>query len=124
MYEKYRRFMEGRYGFDKLGGALIITGLAVSVLGRILWLVWLSRLSIVFYILFALRFLSRREYARSRENRIFIGFFDNIKDFFTRDRENYNYYTCPVCRTRFRVPKNSARGYSTRPMCPKCRNEF
>ena len=86
MYEKYRKFMDGRYGFDKLGGALIIAGLAVSVLGRMLWLVWLSRLSIVFYILFVIRFISRREYARSRENRIFINFWSNTKDFFTRDR--------------------------------------
>ena len=124
VFGRFSEFMNGRYGFDKLGGALIIAGAALSVLGRLLWMVWLSRLSLVFYVLFILRFLSKKEYARSRENRIFIEFFNNIKDFMSRDRANYNYYTCPVCKTKFRVPKNGAQGYTAKRVCPKCRNEW
>lgn len=124
MFDKFNEFMRGRYGFDKLGIALIIAGAAVSVIGRLLWLPWLSRLCIVFYILFVLRFVSRKEYARSKENRIFIEFFDNVKEYFNRDRENFNYYTCPVCNTKFRTPKNQAQGYTTKRVCPKCRNEW
>lgn len=124
MFEKFKNFMEGRYGFDKLGIALLIIGTVLSILGNIFWMVWLIRLSFVFYLLFILRFLSKKEYARSKENRFFINMSENIKEFFNRDRKNYNYYTCPVCKTKFRVPKNTSQGYTAKRICPKCRNEW
>lgn len=124
MFGRFSEFMNGRYGFDKLGCALIIAGASMSLIGRLFWFIWLIRISLIFYILFLLRFLSKKEYARSRENRIFIGLFNNIKDFMNRDRANYDYYTCPVCKTKFRVPKNRAHGYTAKRVCPKCRNEW
>lgn len=124
MMGKYNEFMQGRYGFDKLGGALIIVSIIISVIGRLLWLRWTGPICAILDLIFLYRFLSRKEYARSRENRIFIEFFENVKEFFSRDRENYNYYTCPVCKTKFRVPKNRTQGYTAKRICPKCKNEW
>ena len=125
MIEKYREFMQGRYGFDKLGMFLLIAAFVISMLSRLLWLPWLYFLTIALDIIFIYRFLSRKEYARRRENRIFMKWFDIVKDYFHRDRQNYNYYTCPVCKTRFSVSKSdSGANYSKKVICPKCRNEF
>ncbi|HIV86400.1 MAG TPA: FYDLN acid domain-containing protein [Candidatus Monoglobus merdigallinarum] len=120
--EKLREFMEGRYGFDKLGLALIVSSFALSLLSRLFRLFFLQYVCIVLDIIFIYRFLSRKEFARSRENRIFLELFDKAADFFSKDRANYRYCKCPVCKTRFSTPKNHAQGF--RIVCPKCGNEF
>lgn len=121
---RFQEFMQGRYGYDKLGLFIIIASIVISMIGRLFFLPWVSPICFVLDIIFIYRFLSRKEYARSRENRIFLELFDRAKDFFSRDRQNYNYYTCPVCKTKFRTPKNRAQGYTSRRICPKCKNEW
>lgn len=125
MIERYREFMHGRYGFDKFGLFLIIASCIISIISRLFWLPWLYYLTIVLDIIFIYRFLSRKDYARRRENRIFMEWFESVKAFFQRDRQNYNYYKCPVCKTRFSISKTEgSANYSKKVICPKCRNEF
>ena len=114
-----RRFMEGRYGTDKLNMAILLTGLACSILASILpGAVTKLTFTTVSYILmgFAIfRTLSRNIYKRYEENRKFLLFFQKIKD------KDHRYYNCPRCHQQVRVPKGKGKISIT---CPKCREKF
>ena len=98
---KFREFMQDRYGYDKLGLYIIITSIILSFLSRLFFLWPLNWLSIILDVIFIYRFLSKKEYARSRENRIFLDFLEKAKDFFAKNGSGVKYYRCPVCKTRF-----------------------
>ena len=114
-----QRFMEGRYGTDKLNMAILLTGLACSLLaslfpGAAIKLTFTT----VSYILmgFAIfRTLSHNIYKRYEENRKFLLFFQKLKD------KDHRYYNCPRCHQQVRVPKG--KGKISIP-CPKCREKF
>ena len=114
-----RRFMEGRYGTDKLNMAILLTGLACSILASILpGAVTKLTFTTVSYILmgFAIfRTLSRNIYKRYEENRKFLLFFQKLKD------KDHRYYNCPRCRQQVRVPKGKGKIAIT---CPKCKEKF
>lgn len=121
MIEKFMEFMQGRHGFDKLGLALIIAACAISFLSRLLWLPQLYILTIILDIAFIYRFLSKKDYARTRENAMFVKWFETVKTYLRRDNKNYTYCKCPVCKTQFSVPKNNG---GAKAVCPKCGNMF
>ena len=122
--ESFRNFMQGRYGFDKLGLFIIIASIVLSMLSRLFWLPLLNWMAIILDIVFIYRFLSKKEFARQRENRIFLEKFEQAKELIHRDRKNYKYYRCPVCKTKFVTPKTHTFGYTSKVICPKCKNEF
>ncbi len=121
---KFREFMQDRYGYDKLGLYIIITSIILSFLSRLFFLWPLNWLSIILDVIFIYRFLSKKEYARSRENRIFLDFLDKAKDFFKKSGSGVKYYRCPVCKTRFTREESKGGRYTTKKVCPKCGNEF
>lgn len=122
--EKFLNFMQDRYGFDKLGQYLIIASIVLSIISRLFWLRSLNWISTILIVIFIYRFLSKKEFARMRENQIFLSFLEKLKTFFQRDTTKYDYYKCPVCKTNFQKPKNQVSGYTTKVICPKCKNEF
>lgn len=123
--EKLRNFMQDRHGFDKLGMFLIIASVVFSLISRLFWFRPFYWVSIAFDILFIFRFLSTKTFARQRENRIFLDLFEKAKEFIQRDRVNNQYYKCPICKTKFNVERNAQTNkYTTKVMCPKCKNEF
>ena len=115
----FRKFMQGRYGSDKLNTALLITGILCSLLstlsgGGLLSLV----LSILAYILLGyviFRMLSRDTYRRYQENRKYLQFLDRFKD------KEHRYFDCPRCRQPVRVPRGKGKIAIT---CPKCKEKF
>ena len=115
----FRKFMQGRYGSDKLNTALLITGILCSLLstlsgGGLLSLV----LSILAYILLGyviFRMLSRDTYRRYQENRKYLQFLDRFKD------KEHRYFDCPRCRQPVRVPRGKGNIAIT---CPKCKEKF
>ena len=114
-----RRFMEGRYGTDKLNMAILCAGLLCSLLasllpGVLLRLI-LTAISYVFMIVAIFRTLSRNIYKRYEENRKFLLFFQKLKD------KDHRYYNCPRCHQQVRVPKGKGKISIT---CPKCREKF
>ena len=114
-----RRFMEGRYGTDKLNMAILCAGLLCSLLasllpGVLLRLI-LTAISYVFMIVAIFRTLSRNIYKRYEENRKFLLFFQKLKD------KDHRYYNCPRCRQQVRVPKGKGKIAIT---CPKCKERF
>lgn len=114
-----RRFMEGRYGTDKLNTAILGLGLAVCVISMFIQVPLVNLLATV--VSYALMFwaiwrcLSRNTYKRYQENRKFLQFFDRLKD------RGHRYYDCPKCRQMVRVPRGKGRIAIT---CPRCREKF
>ena len=114
-----RRFMEGRYGHDKLNRVILTTGVVVSLATLILpgklltlWLT-LGAYGLMGWSLF--RCFSRNHYKRYQENRRYLLTLDRIKD------RNNRYFDCPKCRQTVRVPRGKGKIAIT---CPKCREKF
>ena len=114
-----RRFMEGRYGSDKLNTAILMTALVLVLVysflpfGLVKLLLWLISYVLMIWAIF--RMLSRNTYRRYQENRRFLQIMDGI-----RDRE-HRYYNCPTCRQRVRVPRGKGKIAISG---PKCREKF
>ena len=98
-----RRFMEGRYGSDKLNTAILMVALVLVLVytflpfGLVKIILWIISYVLMIWAIF--RMLSRNTYRRYQENRRFLQIVDGI-----RDRE-HRYYNCPTCRQRVRVPR-------------------
>ena len=115
----FRRFMQGRYGGDKLNRLLIWLSLGVCIVSlfithlltkRILLLTYYGLLGIALF-----RCLSRNTYKRYQENRRYLQLLERI-----RDRE-HRYYDCPRCRQPVRVPRGKGK-ISIK--CPRCQERF
>ena len=93
------RFMQGRYGTDKLNSVILWTGLVVCIVSMFVPMGWpnllLATLSYVFLGIAMFRCFSRNTYKRYQENRRFMFFLERIKD------REHRYYTCPKCREKF-----------------------
>ena len=115
----FRRFMQGRYGTDKLNTTILVVGLALSILQIIVpgpWAKWvLMVLSYVCLIIAIFRMFSRNTYKRYQENRNYLRFLDRLKD------REHKYFSCPRCRQSVRVPKGKGKIAIT---CPKCKEKF
>lgn len=113
--EKFRGFMYGRYGSDKLSAFLLIVGLVlclVSSFSRLYFLGYLAYLPLIWAIF---RMYSRNIYARQRENQKFLQIFVRL-----RDRRN-RYFSCPRCHQAVRVPRGKGRIVIR---CPSCGERF
>ena len=115
----FRRFMEGRYGNDKLNTTILFAGVVVCIVEMF---IMSHTLKMVFTTLsFALMFLaifrafSRNTYKRYRENRKYLMLLERIKD------KQHRYFECPRCRQPVRVPRGKGKIAIT---CPKCREKF
>ena len=114
-----QRFMEGRYGTDKLNMVILCTGLVFSLLasffpGAAIKL-GCTTVAYALMIVAIVRSLSRNIYKRYEENRKFLLFFQKLKD------KDHRYFNCPRCRQQVRVPKGKGKISIT---CPKCREKF
>ena len=114
-----RRFMQGRYGTDKLNTAILIAGVICSVLTMLIrWPLPCLILTLLSYALMGwaiFRMLSRNTYKRYQENRKYLRFVDRLKD------KEHKYFDCPRCRQPVRVPRGKGKISIT---CPKCREKF
>lgn len=112
------RFMQGRYGTDKLNSVILWMGLIVCLVSVFVsgWAnLVLVLLSYVLLGTAMFRTLSRNTYKRYQENRRFTFFLQRIKD------REHRYFACPKCRQSVRVPRGKGKISIT---CPKCREKF
>ena len=114
-----RRFMEGRYGNDKLnnallGSALVLVILALFVRNPLLNLI-LHGISYALMFWSIFRTFSRNTYKRYQENRKFLQVYDRMKD------RQHRYFDCPKCHQTVRVPRGKGKISIT---CPRCREKF
>lgn len=133
MFAWLQRFMMGRYArFDQLSIALLVAGMAFSLLSSLLRFLFpvsivLLLASYVVFILLILRFLSRNYERRLRENDWFIHFWSNLRAWYGRtrthwqERRTYRFFKCPTCKQKLRVPKGKGKISIS---CPRCRTSF
>ena len=115
----FRRFMQGRYGTDKLNMVILGAGLVISLVNMFLPFrslsVILTLVSYVFLGIAMFRCLSRNTYKRYRENRRYLLWLQRFKD------KEHRYFDCPRCRQQVRVPKGKGKINIS---CPKCGTKF
>lgn len=112
------RFMQGRYGMDRLNSTMLWVSVGLAVLSMILSGIAGLVLTLLAYALMGVaifRALSHNTYKRYRENRWFLQQIDRLKD------RDHRYYSCPKCRQSVRVPKGKGKIAIT---CPKCKERF
>ena len=117
--EAVRRFMQGRYGSDKLNTLILSVGLALSLLqlfvpGYGLKLAFML-LSYLFLAVAVYRMLSKNIYKRYEENRKYLRLLDRWND------KEHRYFDCPRCKQTVRVPRGKGKIAIT---CPKCKEKF
>ncbi len=112
------RFMQGRYGMDRLSSVLLWTSVVLALIAMLLP----GTVGLVFTLLAYLlmgtavfRALSHNTYKRYLENRRFLQLWDQLKD------REHRYYSCPKCHQSIRVPRGKGKIAIT---CPKCRERF
>ncbi len=114
-----QRFMQGRYGTDKLNTAILVCGLAACFLAMLMPSAILHLiLTVISYVLMGwaiFRMLSRNTYKRYQENCKYLRFLDRLKD------RQHRYFDCPRCRQQVRVPRGKGKISIT---CPKCKEKF
>ena len=114
-----RRFMEGRYGTDKLNMFILGAGLVLCIISLFIDFApvnfALTFLSYGFMFLAIFRSFSRKTYLRYRENRKFLLLLDRIKD------RDHKYFECPRCHQVVRVPRGKGKINIS---CPKCKEKF
>lgn len=114
-----QRFMQGRYGGDKLNRTLVWVAFGGYIVSLLIPLA-LVKLALILasYVLIAwsfFRMLSRNTYKRYQENRKYLQFIERFKD------REHRYYDCPRCRQPVRVPRGKGKIAIS---CPKCREKF
>ena len=107
-----QRFLYGRYGGDKLGRALLVTYLAMYLVGLLARWDILCFLSIIPAGWCLFRMLSRNISARRRENDKYLALTAPLRSRLHRRRriradKAHRYFKCPNCGQQLRVPKVS-----------------
>ena len=111
------RFMQGRYGADKLNMALLSGSLLFEILYMFLRLQILNIVSLVLIALVIFRMFSKNIEKRYAEGQKFERFLKRLKTLKT-----HHIYKCPSCKQKIRVPRLHGKRVEIR--CPKCGETF
>lgn len=121
------RFMNGRYGADRLGFVTLWTAVVLSLIGSFSRVSLFSLLAFVLYGWTLYRMMSRNTVKRRLENDRFEGWFAPIA---TRTRQSLNrlkmrrkfkYFRCPQCKSLLKLPRKVGEVTMT---CGKCGHQF
>lgn len=126
MREKMMRFMQGRYGNDRLGQVMLVLALVCVVLS-LFRIPFISTVGLVILILSYYRMFSRQISKRAAENQRYLRLEWKLRAKLQGrkqalvQRRTHRIYRCPSCRQKIRVPRNRGRIAIT---CRKCGTEF
>lgn len=124
---RFRNFMMGRYGTDKLGIALLILSMILSWTGSLTGLEPLVVVSYVPFIWCIYRMFSKNIYVRMNENNKFLTKYTPIETAIKKKvqvlfgTKTHKYYKCSGCGQMIRVPRGRGK---VEIACPKCNNRF
>ena len=126
MWWRLQRFLSGRYGTDQLNLALLLMGVVCTLFGSLFFrpLYWIGD---VLFVLALIRTFSRNIPARQRENQKFLRLSAPVRSWTSlqirrfRERKQYKYFRCPVCKQQLRAPRGRGKIEVT---CQKCRHVF
>ena len=121
MLEWIRRFMSGRYGFDRLGQVLAIFSAVCMMLAGIFASGILTLIAYIAAIFCLYRVFSKHIVLRTNENRRFGELCARFGAYLRRDRKTYRYLRCAKCKKTVKVPRGKGKIIV---VCPHCRNEF
>lgn len=127
MKEKFRQFMQGRYGLDQLYVGMLVLYFILLFFSRWFMSELMTGLMTVVIILAMFRMFSKNLEVRRKENarylaliyrvkQVFNKFFQRIKDLPTK-----RYRQCPNCGVTLRLPRKRGTHKTT---CPKCQTNF
>ncbi|HIQ99726.1 MAG TPA: hypothetical protein IAB23_08670 [Candidatus Scybalocola faecavium] len=132
MKERLMRFMQGRYGLDRLSQVMMIAGLIVVIIAGFVRrpllvsnLIYLA--GVVLVLLGYIRVFSRNHQKRYAENEKFMQLTAGIRRLFGKEkymikqRKDYRIFSCPGCKQKIRIPKGKGKIEIT---CPKCHTKF
>lgn len=120
------RFMQGRYGNDRLGQVMLILAMVCLVLS-LFRIPFISTLGLVILLLTYYRMFSRQIGKRAAENQKYLRLEWKLRAKWQRRKQalaqnkTHRIYKCPSCRQKIRVPRNRGRIAIT---CRKCGTEF
>ncbi len=126
LYDRFRSFMEGRYGTDELSFALLIFALLMNLIGGFFFFP-LTIFSYLIYIFVFFRLFSKNFFARQKELGFYLGIKRQFTSFFRciqmkiRDRKTLKYFRCPHCKQQLRAPRGKGKIAVT---CQKCHQTF
>lgn len=126
MREKMMRFMQGRYGNDRLGQVMLMLALVCVVLS-LFRIPFISTIGLVVLILTYYRMFSRQIGKRAAENQKYLQLEWKLRAKLQKRKQalaqsrTHRIYKCPNCRQKIRVPRNRGRIAIT---CRKCGTEF
>jgi hypothetical protein len=126
MMKRFSRFMQGRYGNDKLNIFIAFILIFLGIISFFPHNYILNIIQLIVFALFFLRFFSRNIYKRQSENKKFMKLAAPVEKYVKnlmrqlKDRDN-KYFKCPKCSANLRVPRN--RGLIT-VHCPVCKHSF
>jgi predicted RNA-binding Zn-ribbon protein involved in translation (DUF1610 family) len=118
--EKIRGFFTGRNGLDELGKTLIGITLILYVIGQFSESRIIQYLSLIAFIVFFYRFMSRQKYERDEENCKYTRYLRSWKLKYEY-RKTAKIYMCTKCGKMNRVPKGRGK---VRITCPNCGNSI
>lgn len=118
LFNRFANFMQGRYGTDKLNNALWVLLLILWFVNIFVWnrvaRYIIDGIMLLIIVLICFRMFSRNIVARSAENRKFLPIYNAVTGWFKltfkkiRDRKDYRYIKCPVCKAQLRVRNKKA----------------
>ena len=126
MREKLVRFMQGRYGNDRLGQAMLVLALICMVLS-IFRIPFVSTVGLVVLILVYYRMFSRQISKRAAENQKYLTLEWKVRARLQKRKQalaqsrTHRIFKCPKCRQKIRVPRHRGRIAIS---CRKCGAEF
>ena len=126
MREKMMRFMQGRYGNDKLGQAMLVLALICMVLSMFR-IPLVSTVGLVLLILVYYRMFSRQISKRAAENQKYLTLEWKVRAKLQKRKQavaqnrTHRIFRCPNCRQKIRVPRHRGRIAIS---CRKCGTEF
>jgi len=112
-----QRFMQGRYGTDRLNMFILIVGIILEVLATITKVDLLYFFALLFILVGILRTISKNISKRYSENQKYLQFLSMLKVLKT-----HHIYKCPSCKQKIRVPRKGGKKVEIR--CPKCGQTF
>ena len=126
MREKIMRFMQGRYGNDRLGQAMLMAALACVVLS-LFRIPFISTIGLAILVLTYYRMFSRQIAKRAAENQKYMQLEWKVRAKLQKQKQSlaprrtHRIYKCPNCKQKIRVPRNRGRIAIS---CRKCGTEF
>lgn len=126
MREKMMRFMQGRYGNDRLGQVMLVAALICMVLS-LFRIPFISTVGLVVLILTYYRMFSRQIGKRAAENQKYLQLEWKLRARLQRRKQavaqsrTHRIFKCPKCKQKLRVPRHRGRIAIS---CRKCGTEF